>query len=139
MPSNPLYLTGKAGQFIIGSSAVFFSSWDLTLTKSWADATDSSGFDPTSQQLWDKWAAGSIGGEGTITGFFDFNAGSSALLTVLLSDIPVAVTFKYNATTPFVTGSVVVTNFKSGVKVKDGDTIGFSCDFKTYGVMTLLS
>jgi hypothetical protein len=135
---QPRYLTGKGGGFLIGGSSVYFSSWDMTLEKAWADATDSSGFDSSSQQLWDKWAAGSIGGSGTITGFFDFNSGSSAMLTSLLSDTPISVTFKYDPSTPFMTGQVVVTNFKSGVKVKDGDTIGFSCDFKTYGVMTIL-
>jgi hypothetical protein len=134
MPTEPIYKTGKSGRLLIGGTNNFFAEWNMTIEKTWANATDSSGYDPTTKQLWKKQAAGGIGGSGSIIGFHDFAAGNSPTLAVLLADEPVGVIFGYDEDSNLGSGYITVKNYKTGVQVEGGETIGFTCDFDTYGV-----
>lgn len=137
VPPQPVYKTGKAGSLVVINQEVFISKWDVTVEKTWADATDSSGFDPTNQQLWKKQAAGAIQASGTMEGFFDFLGSSVATLQALLADTAIAAIFNLDRDTPFFAGLINIENFKSGIETEGGTTIGFSCDWKSYGVPTL--
>jgi hypothetical protein len=136
MPA-PIYKTGKAGDLTLAAGRVYFSKWSAKLTKEYADSTDSSGFDATSLQLWKKQAAGGIQLEGSIEGFFDFAATSSAMLGALLSDVAIPAVFKYDQETVYASGLINVMDFDTGVEVAGTTTIGFTCSFKSYGVMAI--
>lgn len=133
-----IYKTGKAGNLTIGAVVMNISKWSGKLTKEYADSTDSSGFDSASQQLWKKQAAGAIQFEGTIEGFFDFDAGSSGVLAAVLGDTPVAAVFKYDETTVFASGLVHFMDYDTGIEVDGGTTVGFTTSFKSYGVMSIV-
>lgn len=133
-----VYKTGKAGNMTINSVVMNISKWSGKLTKEYADSTDSSGFDSGTQQLWKKQAAGAIQFEGSIEGFFDFDAGSSAVLAAVLGDTAYPVTFKYDETTVFASGLVNFMDFDTGIEVDGGTTVGFTTSFKSYGPMTIV-
>jgi hypothetical protein len=136
--SSEIYKTGKAGNILVAAAVVAITKWSGKLTKEYANATDSTGFDPTNQQLWKKQAAGSIQLEGSIEGFFDFNADSSSVLAAVLGDVALQTVLNYDETTPFATGPMNFMDFDSGIDVEGGTTVGFTTGFKSYGPCVML-
>ncbi len=128
-----IYKTGKAGNILVNSAVVAITKWSGKVTKEFAPATDSTGFDSSNQQLWKKQAAGSVQLEGSLEGFFDFNIGSSAILAAVLGDVAILTVLKYDETTPYATGLMNYMDFDSGVEVEGGTTVGFTTGFKSYG------
>jgi hypothetical protein len=133
-----IYKTGKAGNILVNAAVIPITKWTAKVTKEYANATDSTGFDASNQQLWKKQAAGSIQLEGSIEGFFDFDAGSSAVLAAVLNDFALLTVLMYDATQPYASGLMNYMDFDSGVEVEGGTTIGYTTGFKSYGPCVML-
>lgn len=101
------------------------NSWELNIK---VDTVDTSSFDgdgwaenETSLKSWDC----------TLEGFYSASdtTGQKAILTNMLARTKISVELYYDKTsiTADYTGEVVVTEFKTGAKVKDGINISYSC------------
>lgn len=101
------------------------NSWELNIK---VDTVDTSSFDgdgwaenETSLKSWDC----------SLEGFYSASdtTGQKSILTNMLARTKIAVELYYDktSTTADYTGEVVITEFKTGAKVKDGINISYSC------------
>lgn len=114
----------KSGE---GSSVVVkeMNSWELTIK---VDTVDTSSFDG------DGWAESETSlksWECTVEGFYNSidTTGQKAIMKNMLDreKIEIELYFDKASETPDFTGKVVITEFKTGAKVKDGISVSYSC------------
>lgn len=129
--------TGRQGNMTLNSNVVPITKWNAKLTRNYADATDSSTYDPVTGQVWETNAPGTVFFEGTIEGNFDLATTSADIIALFKTDGPYPCVLGLTRSVNFSSGNVVLKDADITIEVPGATMCTFSCSFKSDGIQTL--
>lgn len=127
--------TGKAGGVVLDGTTVPITSWTVTINANTHQNTDTGDYDAGSGQTWESSVYGFRSAEVTFEGNFDLNATSTDVVAKMLADNPLTTVFKFDPSTTFGHGDVILESLDVTSPVDDN--IKFTAKGRTAGVFTL--
>ena len=128
-------VTGKAGNSTVAGSSLTITSWTAKPKREYAKSTDSSNYDVASGRLCSAQLPGEENLEGTIEGNWS-RAQTPTLIARIKTDAVVAVVLKIDNSTNFASFNADLTDMEVDLTVPGADTVNFSCNFKSNGLIT---
>lgn len=135
MATTTQSFTGRQGQATVAGNIIPITEWTATITRSYADSTDSSTWDGS--QVWESQAPGTVVAAGTLKGNFDLATTSADVIALFKSDGPYSVTFDLDRTHHFMSGNFNFMDCEITVSVPGATMCTWSSNFKSSGVINL--
>lgn len=131
-------LTGKAGSFVFNGTTVPFKSLKPKTTREYADNTDSSNYDPTTDLIHKSQQKTTTQTEVTVEGLFDLNTTPTSLIAALYSGADaVPCSFNLSPTRVYGHGNFDLTDFECEAPIDDD--VKWTATLKSNGIFTLNS
>ena len=131
----PVKLAGKAGTFSYNGTLIPFKVMKPKVATEYADNTDSSNYDVTTNLVHKAQTPVTTQVELSIEGMFDLNTTDSTLITQLYSGAAaVPVIINLNSTKVFGHGNFDLTDFEASIPIDD--MVTFTASLKSNGVFT---
>lgn len=130
--------TGKAGSVNLDSVAVPITQWTANLDANLQENTDTGDYDAVSGQTWESYVPGKRSGTIDIEGNVDLTATTGTadmVVAKMLADDPLPIELKFDQSTYFGFGTVILENVKVTSPVSDNIT--FTSTARLVGPLTL--